>query len=97
MNVFAKQNVTDKRSDGQTDNMKTVYPPTNTVCGGINIFNFESITYNVKKGKTYLLVLKLFLGVHLHTYAITYTAISMAAKVQNTEQRLLYSSLNIIQ
>ena len=24
------------RSFGRTDNMKTVYPPTNTVCGGYN-------------------------------------------------------------
>ena len=24
-------------TDGRTDNMKTVYPPTNTVCGGIKI------------------------------------------------------------
>ena len=24
------------RTDGQTDNVKTVYPPTNTVCGGYN-------------------------------------------------------------
>ena len=24
------------RSVGRTDNMKTVYPPTNTVCGGYN-------------------------------------------------------------
>ena len=24
------------RMDGQTDNVKTVYPPTNTVCGGYN-------------------------------------------------------------
>ena len=23
-------------SDGRTDNVKTVYPPTNTVCGGYN-------------------------------------------------------------
>ena len=33
-----KQNVTDTlsfvRTDGRTDNVKTVYPPTNTVCGG---------------------------------------------------------------
>ena len=29
---------TDGRSDGRSDNVKTVYPPTNTVCGGINIF-----------------------------------------------------------
>ena len=26
------------RTDGRTDNMKTVYPPTNTVCGGYNKF-----------------------------------------------------------
>ena len=26
------------RSDGRTDNVKTVYPPTNTVCGGYNKF-----------------------------------------------------------
>ena len=25
---------TDRRTDGRTDNVKTVYPPTNTVCGG---------------------------------------------------------------
>ena len=25
---------TDARTDGWTDNVKTVYPPTNTVCGG---------------------------------------------------------------
>ena len=25
----------DGRSFGRTDNVKTVYPPTNTVCGGI--------------------------------------------------------------
>ena len=38
--ILRKQNVTDTlsfvRSDGWTDNMKTVYPPTNTVCGGYN-------------------------------------------------------------
>ena len=26
----------DVRTDGRTDNVKTVYPPTNTVCGGYN-------------------------------------------------------------
>ena len=33
-----KQNVTDTRTHtvGRTDNVKTVYPPTNTVCGGYN-------------------------------------------------------------
>ena len=31
--ILRKQNVTDERTDGQTDNVKTVYPPTNTVCG----------------------------------------------------------------
>ena len=42
--ILRKQNVKDTlsfvcsfvRSDGQTDNVKTVYPPTNTVCGGYN-------------------------------------------------------------
>ena len=28
----------DGRTDGRTDNVKTVYPPTNTVCGGYNYF-----------------------------------------------------------
>ena len=32
---------TDGQTDGRTDNVKTVYPPTNTVCGG----------YNYKKSK----------------------------------------------
>ena len=27
---------TDARTDGHTDNVKTVYPPTNKVCGGYN-------------------------------------------------------------
>ena len=27
---------TEGRTDGRTDNVKTVYPPTNTVCGGYN-------------------------------------------------------------
>ena len=27
---------TDGRTDGRMDNVKTVYPPTNTVCGGYN-------------------------------------------------------------
>ena len=27
---------TDARTDGWADNVKTVYPPTNTVCGGYN-------------------------------------------------------------
>ena len=26
------------RADGWTDNVKTVYPPTNTICGGYNDF-----------------------------------------------------------
>ena len=28
------------RTDGLSDNVKTVYPPTNTVCGGINIKSY---------------------------------------------------------
>ena len=38
--LLRKQNVTDGRmdgrTDGRTDNVKTVYPPTNIVCGGYN-------------------------------------------------------------
>ena len=35
--IVRKQNVTDRRMPGGwTDNMKTVHPPTNTVCGGYN-------------------------------------------------------------
>ena len=34
--ILRKQNVTDTRSDGRSDNVKTVYPPTNIVCGGYN-------------------------------------------------------------
>ena len=42
LEVIGKQKVTDTRSDswsvGRTDNVKTVYPPTNTVCEGYNNF-----------------------------------------------------------
>ena len=33
----------DGRSFGRTDNVKTVYPPTNTVCGGYKYENEEMI------------------------------------------------------
>ena len=33
------------RTDGWTDNVKTVYPPTNTVCGGCNDFFFHHSTF----------------------------------------------------
>ena len=36
------------RTDGRTDNLKTVYPPTNTVCGGyknITIFHLKIIIF----------------------------------------------------
>ena len=52
--MLRKQNVTDTWSDGRSvgrsDNVKTVYPPTNTVCGGIKnklrcvLFFFRTIT-----------------------------------------------------
>ena len=42
LQVLRKQNVTDARSDfrsvGRTDNVKTVYPPTNIVCGGYRMY-----------------------------------------------------------
>ena len=31
---YGQKNVSDTRSVGQSDNVKTVYPPTNKVCGG---------------------------------------------------------------
>ena len=31
------------RSDGLSDNVKTVYPPTNTVCGGYNDRNYDHL------------------------------------------------------
>ena len=41
---------TDARTDGWTDNVKRVYPPTNTVCGGMKksyfLYNF-SIVINI--------------------------------------------------
>ena len=41
---------TDGRTDGWTDNVKTVYPPTNTVCGGYNkkVSSFKS-SENIQK------------------------------------------------
>ena len=33
---------TDGWTDGRSDNVKTVYPPTNTVCGGYNYDGLES-------------------------------------------------------
>ena len=33
------------RSFGQTDNVKTVYPPTNTVCGGITMMGWSPHCY----------------------------------------------------
>ena len=40
LKVFRKQNVIAGRMDGRTDNVKTVYPSTNTVCGGrISVFS----------------------------------------------------------
>ena len=33
------------RTDGRTDNVKTVYPPTNTVCGGYNNSIFDNVVH----------------------------------------------------
>ena len=51
--ILKNQNVADGQTNGRTDNVKTVYPTTNTVCGvklwgGINIFDSE--------------IMKIFLG-----------------------------------
>ena len=65
MNVFAKfyeipsmilQDIketkrTDTRTNGRTDNVKTVYPPTNTVCGGYNnVYGWKPQFYYIKVG-----------------------------------------------
>ena len=34
--ILKNQNVADGQTNGRMDNVKTVYPPTNTVCGGYN-------------------------------------------------------------
>ena len=36
------------RTDGRTDNVKTVYPPTNIVCGGYNYDGLESRMLHTK-------------------------------------------------
>ena len=71
MNVFAKFDEipeviketkryghTDGRSVARSDNVKTVYPPTNTVCGGYNDFfnNQCRETYRI----SYLICKKVF-------------------------------------
>ena len=38
---------TNGRTDGWTDNVKTVYPPTNTVCGGYNYKEEELISQSM--------------------------------------------------
>ena len=47
--LLRKQNVTDGRTDthmdGRTDNVKTVYPTTNKVCGGYSYFYEIRITF----------------------------------------------------
>ena len=37
---------TDAQTDGRTDNVKTVYPPTNTVCGGYKYRNDHNFSDN---------------------------------------------------
>ena len=54
LKLLRKQNVTDTRSVGRSDNVKTVYSPTNTVCGGYNkgypvlMVVYEATTYEKK-------------------------------------------------
>ena len=43
----------DGRTDGRTDNVKTVYPPTNTVCGG---YKYKSIGLMISEKKIFLCV-----------------------------------------
>ena len=41
LKLLKKQNVTDGCTDARTDNVKTVYPTPNKVCGGYNDFLIE--------------------------------------------------------
>ena len=50
---------TDGRTDGWTDNVKTVYPPTNTVCGSITK-PLETDRCKFKKGDSVSEALALF-------------------------------------
>ena len=49
--ILRKQNVTDERTDGRTNNVKTVYPPTNTACRGYNYDGLESPMLHTKFGE----------------------------------------------
>ena len=59
--ILRKQNVRDTLSFVWSDNVKTVYPPTNTVCGGY---------INVKNAKHALFYSKIEVII-IHTYAAT--------------------------
>ena len=49
------------RTDGRTDNVKTVYPPTNIVCGGIkkfrNLWAWSLVLYLTCEVHTWLMTL----------------------------------------
>ena len=49
---------TDGRTDGWTDNVKTVYPPTNTVCGGYNKNISGDLVFLLVKASLHCLRLK---------------------------------------
>ena len=40
---------TDGGTDGRTDNVKTVYPPTNTVCGGYKNRSWSTQGHNLNR------------------------------------------------
>ena len=75
MNVFAKfdefpsmilQNIKETklygRTVGRTDNVKTVYPPTNTVCGGYKHINELGETFSTEmKGRHSFIIAAVFL------------------------------------
>ena len=41
---------TDARTDGRTDNVKTVYPPQTKFAGGIIIFRYALLSGGLRKG-----------------------------------------------
>ena len=76
---------TDAQTDGWTDNVKTVYPPTNTVCGGYN---------DTKILNTCIMALPSHVGVfqHINTFQVS-SIISSCHTVPGQPRRKIISTL----
>ena len=71
--LLKKQNVTDGRTDrrmhGRTDNVKTVYPTTNKVCGGYKNWKKEG---------------KIRISIFIFIYTIHFAYLKVYTKFENT-------------